>query len=326
MKSPYSSFDRLTFWLAGTDQDAIKTGCLSDNDMSEQKNFGYAVAISTVIAFSVSQLLFLLVMKGLNKPESYAYFLAFVWAAFVCYTDRMLFKKSGAQLYFRVGMLVFNAVVMSIGYQVYESDTQIEQHIKNESGAVNKDVYEQRDIKRKVFTDKIEELQEQIKEIWNDPAIRYKTRTVKAVQELVDQKKTDLAKFDDEQKKIIENLIHEPDLSFSKKTKVFWESFLFKSFFGVLISLLVIAFEGLPLGMRLANYQSDYLAFMEKKSHIPMGQWRTLKPSQKVQVYLQVQKENQIRNDEADNEDATGSTNDKDKPDEDLFPPFTFKN
>ena len=75
MKALYSSSDRLTFWLAGTDQDAIKTGCLSDNDMSEQKNFGYAVAISTVIAFLVSQLLFLLVMKGVNKPESYAYFL-----------------------------------------------------------------------------------------------------------------------------------------------------------------------------------------------------------------------------------------------------------
>ena len=309
MKSLYSSSDRLTFWLAGTDQDAIKTGCLSDNDMSEQKNFGYAVAISTVIAFLVSQLLFLLVMKGVNKPESYAYLLAFVWAAFVCYTDRMLFKKRGAQLYFRVGMLVFNAVVMSIGYQVYESDTQIEQYIRNESGVVNKEVFAERDTKRKVFTDKIEELQEQIKEIWNDPAIRYKTRTVKAVQELV-----------------IKNLTHEPDLSFSKKTRVFWDFFLFKSFFGVLISLLVIFFEGLPFGLRIANYQSDYLAFMDKKGHIPMGQWRTLTPSQKVQVYLQVQKENQIRNDEADNEDATGSTNDKDKPDEDLFPPFTFKN
>lgn len=324
MKSEYSSFDRFTFWLAGTDRDAIKTGCLSDSDISEQKNFGYAVSISVVIAFNVSLLLFGLVLKGIGKPESYAYIASFVWAAFVCYTDRMLFKKMGSQLYVRLVMLVFNAVVMSIGYQIYEADPQIEQYIRNEAGTVNKGVYEERDAKRKVLTDKIDDLNEQIKEIWNDPTIKYKTKMVKAVQAIIDQKKIELEKFDEEQKTIVVNLTHEPDLSFSHKAKVFWDKFLFQSFFGVLVSLLVAFFEGLPLGLRFANHRSDYLAFMQAKSHIPVGQWRKMTAADKVRFYIGVQKKNQMADDE---EEGNGSTKTNSKNDtDDLFPPFTFEN
>lgn len=323
MKAEYSSFDRFTFWLAGTDRDAVKTGCLSDSDISEQKNFGYAVAISVVIAFNVSLLLFGLVFKGIGKPESYAYLAAFVWAAFVCYTDRMLFKKMGSQLYFRLVMLAFNAVVMSIGYQIYESDAQIEQYIRNEAGTVNKEVYEERDIKRKILTDKIDELNVEIKEIWNDQTIRFKTRMVKAIQAIIDQKKIELEKFDEEQKEIIANLTREPDLSFSHKAKIFWDKFLFQSFFGVLISLMVIFFEGLPLGLRFANHRSDYLAFMEAKSHIPIGQWRKMTAADKVRFYIEVQKRNRMIDDEEDNDT---SSNKQKNSNDDLFPPFTFEN
>jgi hypothetical protein len=230
MKSEYSSFDRFTLWLAGTDRDAIQTGCLSDNDISEQKNFGYAVAISTVVAYHVSHLLFGLILQGIGKPESYAYLASFLWAAFVCYTDRMLFKKLGAQLYFRVAMLVFNALVMSIGYQIYEADAQINDYIRNEAATVNKDVYDVRDVKRKELTDKIEDLEGQVRDIWVDNNNIYKTKTSKPLNDIVKQKKADLDKFDKEQEELTKGLTKNPDLSFSHKAKVFWEKFLFQSF------------------------------------------------------------------------------------------------
>ncbi len=317
MKSEYSSFDRFTLWLAGTDRDAIQTGCLSDNDISEQKNFGYAVAISTVVAYHVSHLLFGLILQGIGKPESYAYLASFLWAAFVCYTDRMLFKKLGAQLYFRVAMLVFNALVMSIGYQIYESDAQIDQYIRNEAATVNKDVYDIRNGKRKILTDKIEELEAQVREIWESDNI-YKTKTSQPLKDIIKQKKSDLDSFDIEQRNLTKNLTHEPELSFSHKAKVFWDKFLFQSFFGVLVSLLVIFFEGLPFGIRLANHRSDYLAFMREKSRIPMGQLRKMSVADKVKLYLYTQKRNQMEGEEEDNP--------KPSQDDDVFPPFNFQN
>ena len=312
----YSKFDRMTFWLAGTDRDVVQIACLSDNDMSEQKNFGYTVAISTVIAFFVSLLLFQLVLKGIGKPENYAYLAAFVWAAFINYTDRMLFKKAGSQLYFRLVMLIFNALVMSIGYQIYEADAQIEAYIRKEAGTVNQSVFDERDKKRKVLTDKIEDLQERINEIWNDPTIRYKTKTVEPLKAMIKEKKEELQKFDAEQAKQMKDLTHEADLSFSYKAKVFWANFLFQSFFGVLVSLLVAFFEGLPLGLRLANHQSDYLAFIKKKSRIPMAQWHNFTRQQKFQFYSEAMEEN--RKDENDS-DNNGNG-------DDLFPPYNFKN
>jgi hypothetical protein len=327
MKSPYSAFDRFTFWLAGTDNDAVQTGCLSDNDISEQRNFGYAVAIGTVVAFVVSLLLFKLVLTGIQKPVSYAYVASFVWAAFVCYTDRMLFKKRGAQLYFRIGMLAFNALIMSIGYQVYEADAQIEEYIKREAGESNKTIFEERDTKRKIYTTEIDNLHTRINEIWADPDIKYKTRMTKPLEAMVKEREAELKKFDDDQKALLDNLIVKPDLSFSRKAKVFWQNFLFDSFFGVLVSLLVMFMEGLPMGLRLANHQSDYLAFMRARSRIPMGQWRKLTAAQKVQFYLQVQKENeQLSNEDLEfDSNSNHNGNGKAAPEEDLFPPFTFK-
>ena len=91
----------------------------------------------------------------------------------------------------------------------------------------------------------------------------------------------------------MKDLTREADLSFSYKAKVFWANFLFQSFFGVLVSLLVAFFEGLPLGLRLANHQSDYLAFIKKKSRIPMAQWYNFTRQQKFQFYSEAMEENQ---------------------------------
>lgn len=319
MKSEYSSFDRFTLWLAGTDRDAVQTGCLSDNDISEQKNFGYAVAISTVVAYHVSHLLFGLILQGIGKPESYAYLAAFLWAAFVCYTDRMLFKKLGSQLYFRVAMLVFNALVMSIGYQIYEADAQINDYIRNEASISNKNVFDERDAKRKPLKDKIEDLEEQVREIWRDDSNRYKTKTSQPLKEIIKQNKADLEKFDKEQEEITKGLTKNPDLSFSHKAKVFWEKFLFQSFFGILVSLMVVFFEGLPFGIRLANHRSDYLAFMREKSRIPMGQLRKMSVADKVKLYLYTQKRNQMEDHEGQDDTPKPSQ------DDDVFPPFNFK-
>jgi hypothetical protein len=132
--SDLSIFDKILFFVAGTNKEMLRKGDISIEDEKTLKFFGFFVILSVSLAFSgayfVAQFLF---------PKIVSLCIAFVYAGFILTMERRLFENNKMEtLQQRVTWICVSSFLLSFASSFYFSEDIVRQKIVENNSEYNK--------------------------------------------------------------------------------------------------------------------------------------------------------------------------------------------